>query len=197
MGGPAGKTRQNLGKFMKMTGKNIGAAVLSMAAAVAMGSSRASAQAGTPKLNDAEIAHVAVTANAVDIEMGQIAEKRASSKAVKDFAATMIRDHTGVNKQAGELAAKLHVTPAGNAVSTSLRTGETASKAKLDKATGAAFDKAYMDNEIAYHQAVIDAVDKVLVPQTQNAELKALLENVRPALVAHLDHAKMVRAGLK
>ncbi len=156
----------------------------------------ASAQAA-PKLNDAEIAHVAVTANTVDIENAQIAKKKAHAAAVREFAETMIRDHTGVNKQAGDLAAKLHVTPAANAVSTSLVTGENTAQAKFAKVTGAAFDKAYMDNEIAYHQAVIDAVDKVLVPQTQNAELKALLTNVRPALVAHLDHAKMVRAGLK
>lgn len=156
-----------------------------------------SAQAAPPKLNDAEIAHVAVTANSVDIDNAEIATKRAASKEVKAFAETMIRDHTGVNKQASDLAAKLHVTPKANAVSESLRAGEKTAQAKLAGVSGAAFDKAYMDNEIAYHQAVIDAVDKVLVPQTQNAELKALLKNVRPALVAHLDHAKMVRAGLK
>ena len=174
---------------------------MAVAAVVAFGTlaavSGASAQGAQPKLSDAEIAHAAVTANAVDIEMGEIAVKRASAKAVKDFAQTMIRDHTGVNKQAGDLAAKLHVTPLDNAVSKSLRAGEVTSKAKLAGVKGAAFDRAYMDNEIAYHQAVIDAVDKVLVPQTQNAELKALLTNVRPALVAHLDHAKMVRAELK
>lgn len=150
-----------------------------------------------PKLNDAAIAHVAVTANTVDIEMGRLAMKRSHNKEVKAFAETMIRDHTGVNKQAGDLAAKLHVTPTANAVSASLRTGERSAKAKLAKRSGKAFDKAYIDNEIAYHQVVIDAVDQVLVPQTQNAELKELLTNVRPALVAHLEHAKMVRAGLK
>jgi putative membrane protein len=179
-------------KWMAGLGAGLLAAVLSMPATAASAQGPA-----TPKLNDAEIAHVAVTANTVDIEMGHIAAKRATSKAVKDFAATMIRDHEAVNKQASDLAAKLKVTPAGNAVSTSLRTGQTASKAKLEKTSGAAFDRAYMDNEIAYHQAVIDAVDGVLVPQTHNAELKALLQSVRPALVAHLEHAKMVRKGLK
>jgi putative membrane protein len=109
----------------------------------------------------------------------------------------MIRDHTGVNAKAAALAKKLGVTPADNAVSQSLRAGEKTVAAQLSKLSGAAFDRAYMDREVAYHQAVIDAVDQVLVPQTQNAELKALLVQVRPALVAHLEHAKSLRAGLK
>jgi putative membrane protein len=161
------------------------------------GAACAQTAAQTPKLDDAEIAHVAVTANAVDIEVAQTAVKHASAKAVKDFAETMIRDHTGVNAQAGALAAKLGVTPKNNAVSASLRSGQSAAGTALSKVHGGGFDVAYMDHEIAYHQAVIDAVDKVLVPQTQNAELKTLLESVRPALVAHLAHAKMVRADLK
>src|SRR3954469_8758801 len=84
----------------------------------------AQAQGGAPKLNDAEIAHVAVTANTVDIENAKIAERRAPSGAGKEFRKTMIRGHTGVNKQAGDLAAKLHVTPKANAVSASLVAGE-------------------------------------------------------------------------
>ena len=153
--------------------------------------------AAPPQLSDAEIAHAAVTANAIDIDAGRIAVKRAKNAAVKAFAETMIRDHTGVNAQASALASKLGVTPKDNAVSQSLRTGEIATKAAFAKVSGGAFDVAYMDHEIAYHRAVIDAVDTVLVPQTQNAELKALLTAVRPALVAHLEHAKSVRAGLK
>ncbi len=68
--------------------------------------------------------------------------------------------------------------------------------ASLRKLSGAAFDKAYVDHEVAYHQAVLDAVDKTLIPSAKNAELKALLVKVRPAFVAHLEHAKMLQASL-
>lgn len=155
------------------------------------------AQDAAPKLSDAEIAHVAVTANSVDIELGRLASTKATSAAVKSFAETMIRDHTGVNAQAAALAKKLGVTPLANAVSTSLTDGGNAAKKTLSAVSGAAFDRAYMDREIAYHEAVIGAVDKILVPQTRNAELKQLLVSVRPALVAHLEHAKSIRSGLK
>jgi putative membrane protein len=158
---------------------------------------QSASKAAAPRLDDAEIAHAAVTANAVDIDMAELAKAKSKTPAVVAFAEMMIRDHSGVNQQASELAAKLKVTPKVNAVSESLRSGESAAKAKLAKLTGSAYDRAYMDNEVAYHQAVIDAVDGVLVPQTSNAELKALLQAVRPALVAHLEHAKMVRTGLK
>ena len=97
----------------------------------------------------------------------------------------MITDHTGVNKQAVELATKLKVTPQDNATSQSLKAGGEKNMATLKKLKGAAFDKAYIDNEVAYHQAVLDAVDKTLIPGATNAELKALLVKVRPAFVAH------------
>jgi putative membrane protein len=173
---------------------------ISAVAAIAMASavlSIQSVEAQAPAVNDAEIAHIAVTANAIDIENAKSALVKIRSESVKQFAETMIRDHAGVNKMAGDLAAKLHVTPLDNAVSKSLREGQKAELAKVADLKGRAFEKAYVAHEIAYHQAVIDAVDSILVPQTSNAELKALLVGVRPALVAHLEHAKMVMKEMK
>jgi putative membrane protein len=68
--------------------------------------------------------------------------------------------------------------------------------ANLKKLSGAAFDKAYIDHEVAYHQAVLDAIDKTLIPSAKNEELKGLITKVRPAIAAHLDHAKMVQTKL-
>jgi putative membrane protein len=152
--------------------------------------------AAAPAINDAQIAHIAVTANAIDSAAGELAKQKASAKAVKDFAQTMVADHGGVNQQAVALATKLAVTPEDNDVSRSLKTGADANIANLQSLSGAAFDKAYIANEVAYHQAVLDALDKTLVPGAQNAELKGLLEKVRPAFVAHLEHAKKIQAGL-
>ena len=141
--------------------------------------------------SDAEIAAIVVTANQVDIDAGKLAASMATSAEVKKFGQLMVTDHTGVNKQAGDLAARLKVTPADNPTSQSLK-----NVANLKPLKGAAFDKAYVDNEVAYHQAVLDAVDKTLIPGASNAELKALLVKVRPAFVAHLEHAKQLQSSL-
>jgi putative membrane protein len=164
------------------------------AAAFALATS-AAAQTGGP--NDAQIAAIVVTANQVDIDAGKLAESKTGSKEVKEFARLMINDHTGVNKSAVELVAKLKVKPEENATSTSLKnTGEETLK-RLKALKGAEFDKAYVDNEVSYHQTVLDAVDKTLIPSARNAELKALLVKVRPAFVAHLEHARHLQASLK
>lgn len=152
------------------------------------------AESGGP--NDAQIAAIVVTANQVDIEAGKLAKAKASSKEVREFAQRMITDHSGVNKSATDLVHKLHVTPEPNPTSESLHHGGEENLANLKKTEGIAFDKAYIDHEVAYHEAVINALDKTLIPNAQNAELKALLVKVRPAFVAHLDMAKQIEATL-
>lgn len=167
--------------------------VLSMSLALA--ASAAAAQAGAP--TDAQIAAIVVAANTVDIEAGKLARSRSTNKDVKAFADLMVADHTGVNKQAGDLVNKLNVTPEESQTSKSLRQGGEATLAKLRKLQGKAFDQAYIDNEVQYHQAVIDALDKTLIPGAKNAELKSLLVKVRPAFVAHLEHAKSMQASAR
>jgi putative membrane protein len=116
---------------------------------------------------------------------------------VKDFAQRMITDHTGVNKQATALVKKLKVTPEESDTSKSLKDGGATNIASLKKMKGDAFDKAYIDHEVTYHQAVLDTIDKTLLPNAKNAELKDLIEKVRPAIDAHLQHAKQIQASLK
>ena len=146
---------------------------------------------------DPQIAAIVVTANQVDIDAGKLAESRSSNKEVKEFAKRMVTDHSGVNKQATELVTRLKVKPEENDTSKSLKSGGDANLKKLQGLKGAEFDKAYVDNEVAYHQAVLDAVDKTLIPSASNADLKALLVKVRPAFVAHLEHAKHLQQSLK
>jgi putative membrane protein len=150
----------------------------------------------TQGVNDAEIASIVVTANQVDIDAGKLAASRAANGEVRKFARLMITDHTGVNKAAGVLVAKLKVMPEDNPTSQSLKSAGDKNLAKLKTLKGAAFDKAYVDHEVAYHQQVIDALDKILIPGATNGELKALLINVRPAFVAHLEHAKSLQSSL-
>lgn len=152
-------------------------------------------QSATP--SDAQIAGIVVTANTVDINAGKLAEKKAHNKEVKTFAKQMVTDHTGVNKQATALVKKLKVTPEDSDTSKSLKEGGDANLAKLKGLKDASFDKEYVDNEVTYHQTVIDALDKTLIPNAKNAELKDMLVKVRPAFVAHLEHAKQIQASLK
>jgi len=162
--------------------------------ALAFGATAAWAQGAGP--SDAQIAAIVVTANQVDIDAGKLAKSKAQSPEVKEFAQRMITDHGGVNKSATELVQKLHVTPEPSATSANLKQGGDENLAKLKTLSGAAFDKAYIDHEVAYHEAVLSALDKTLIPSAQNAELKALLVKVRPAFVAHLDMAKELQTKL-
>jgi len=146
-------------------------------------------------LNDAQIASIVVSANKVDIDAGKLAASRSTNDEVRAFARLMVTDHTGVNKSATDLAAKLKVTPQDNATSQSLKADGEKNLAHLKTLKGAAFDKAYIDHEVAYHQQVIDALDKTLIPGATNEELKALLVKVRPAFVAHLEHAKRLQGA--
>lgn len=147
-------------------------------------------------VDDAQIASIVVTANQVDIDAGKVAVARAANPEVKAFGQQMVTDHTGVNKAATDLVTKLKVTPQDNPTSRSLKAGGEKNVARLKGLEGAAFDKAYVDHEVVYHQQVLDAVDKTLIPSAKNEELKALLVKVRPAFVAHLEHAKQLQASL-
>ena len=146
--------------------------------------------------NDAQIAAIVVTANQVDINAGELAKSKSRNEEVKAFAQRMIADHTGVNKSAVDLVTKLKVKPEENDTSRGLAAGGADTIKRLQGLTGKDFDKAYVDNEVAYHQTVLDALDNTLIPNATNAELKALLVKVRPAFVAHLDHAKNIQATL-
>ena len=154
------------------------------------------ASAATPP-NDAQIAQIVLTADSVDVDYGNLAVKKTKNAEVKGFAETMIRDHTAVNAKATALAKKLGMTPEASDTSKSLKSDGEKEVTKLKALHGAEFDKAYIDNEVAYHESVIGALDKVLLPNAKNAELKSLLESGRPISVSHLNHAKELQASLR
>jgi putative membrane protein len=145
------------------------------------------------RLSDAEVASVAVTANQIDIEYAQIAQKKSKNADVLRFAETMAKDHQSVIDQAVALAGKLGVTPKDNATTKSFLEGAAKTKAMLNSKNGNAFNKAYIDNEVAYHKAAINEVEDVLIPDATNSELKSLLQSALPLFKAHLAHAEMVQ----
>jgi putative membrane protein len=148
-------------------------------------------------LTDPQIAHVAYTAGQIDIDAAKLALQKAASGEVKAFANDMIRDHESVNTQAVALLKKLNVTPVDNDTSKSLVTAAAAKTKELSALSGAAFDRAYIANEAAYHKTVNGALQATLIPATKNGELKDLLSTGLKIFTGHQQHAEMLAKSVK
>jgi putative membrane protein len=149
------------------------------------------------KLTDPQIAHIAYTAGVIDVAAAKQAIGKASNKDVKAFAEDMVRDHEAVNKQALDLVKKLNVTPQDNDTSKALSKAAADKLAELGKLSGAAYDKAYVANEVAYHKTVNGALETQLIPSASNAELKGLLQTGLKIFQGHQQHAEHVATELK
>ena len=154
----------------------------------------AAEQAAKP--TDPQIANIAYTAGQLDIEAAKQALDKSKNKDVRAFAQQMVDDHTAVNNQALALVKKLNVKPEDNPTSQGLTKQANATRDKLANLTGAAFDKAYIENEVTYHKTVNTALSDTLIPNAQNAELKALLESGLGVFQAHQKHAEQIASQL-
>ena len=178
-----------------------------IASAVACGSAPAPEPAATPapaartssgeRVNDATIAALVLAANNADIAYAHIALAKAVDPRVKQFAETMINDHSAVNKAAGDLVTRLGVTPTDNERSLDLRDRAEEIRDELREKDGKDFDRSYLSNEVKYHADVLEMVDKLLIPSAMNGELRNLLTSVRPAFAAHLEHAKQLQKSVR
>jgi putative membrane protein len=165
-------------------------AVASMAFVLRTGSAApAPASTRTTVLDDPTIVAIFDAANTSDIETGELGAKKGSTKEIRDFGAMLARDHKNVRQQGRDLAKKLGVTPTPPKDDDSMKSHAAVMK-RLNSLSGVEFDKAFLQNEVGYHDAVIGAVTKTLLPAIQNAELKDLVTKVAPAFVAHRDAAK-------
>lgn len=150
-----------------------------------------------PGISDAQIAHVAYTAGQIDVDAGRQALERSRSAPVRAFAETMVRDHSAVNEQALALVQRLNVTPEANPTSATLASQAADAHQRLAALEGAAFDRAYVENEVAFHRAVNDALRGTLIPSAHNAELRALLEDGLALFSAHQEHAEQLARQLR
>lgn len=165
-------------------------------AAISLLSGAAFAQ-GAAKPTDPQIAHIAYTAGVIDVTAAKQALAKSDNKTIKSFAQDMVRDHEAVNQQALALVKKLNVTPEDNDTSRALSKQAATKLAEMEKLKGAEFDKAYAVNEVAYHKAVNGALETLLIPSANNAELKSLLQTGLKIFQGHLQHAEHVAAALK
>lgn len=165
---------------------------ISLAAAAAVGFALTAvvrAQSHARALDDPTIVAIFDEANTADIETSGLAASKTSQADIKELARTFVHDHTAVRQQGRDLAKKLGVTPTPPKPDQGAMDHAAAMK-KLRALKGEAFDRAYLAHEVAYHQAVIDAITKTLVPAIQNAELKAFVLQVAPAFQGHLAAAQ-------
>ena len=171
-------------------------AIATIVVAVALHPTIANARGeGAP--TDPQIVGAVEAANQIDINYAKLAKSKAKDKQVKDFAQQMITDHSAVQKSMRDLAAKLNMFPVDSQTSNSLKKQAQQTMLKLHRLKGKEFDKAYIDNEVAYHQRVINAIKTVLIPNAQNAELKKALQGAEPLFEGHLQHAQRVQSAIE
>ena len=149
-----------------------------------------------PAVSDANIAAIVVAANQADIDNGKQAQMMTKDPTVKAFAKEMITDHTSSNEKAKALASQLSLTPQDDDTSRQMKAQQDSIRSSLKGMKGAAFNKAYIDNEVTVHQTVLDALDTQLIPNAQNPQLKQLLTETRPVIAQHLEHAKLIQTKL-
>ena len=152
---------------------------------------------GTAAPTDPQIVGIVETADDIEINYAKLALSKARDKQVRDFAQQMITDHSAVQKSVINLASKLNVTPADSPTSDSLKAQAQQTLEKLRGLKGKAFEKSYVDNEVSYHEAVINATKTVLIPSAQNAELKSALQGAEPLFEGHLAHAERVQSAIE
>ena len=152
---------------------------------------------GTAAPTDPQIVGIVETADDIDINYAKLALSKARDKQVRDFAEQMITDHSAVQKSVINVASKLNVTPADSPTSDSLKAQAQQTLEKLRDLKGKAFEKSYVDNEVSYHEAVINATKTVLIPSAQNAELKSALQGAEPLFEGHLAHAERVQSAIE
>ncbi|HMC56765.1 MAG TPA: DUF4142 domain-containing protein, partial [Gemmatimonadaceae bacterium] len=147
-------------------------------------------------VNDATISAMVLASNYTDISYAQLVPARALRQDVREFARRMLTDHNTVNQLVNDLLATLDLAPVDNIASLDLRDESSENRDTLRELSGAAFDSAYVENEVRYHQKFLASLDDIMIPRARGAELRALLSNVRPAVSAHLAHAEQLRANV-
>ncbi len=154
------------------------------------------AVAQTPSLNDAQITAVLADASLVDIKAGKLAQFKSKDPEIQFFAQRMVSDHGVTNESITELTTGLKLSPQDNPISQDLKTDGNKNMEKLKPLRGAAFDKAYIDHEVVYHEQVLGIIDETLIPNTREERLEHLLTKVRPAFFSHLEHARRLQTSV-
>jgi len=159
-------------------------------------STPASSTPSKSALTDGQIAQIVLNANSGEIDQATVAEKNGANGEARDFAKKMIADHSNNKSEVQALVTKLNLSPAESDISKKLADDSKATVDKLNQLKGADLDKAYIDAQVKAHTDVLNLFDTALIPNAQNAELKAALTKTRPVIAGHLDHAKKIQSSV-
>lgn len=148
------------------------------------------------KLTDAQVLGLIGTANDAEIAAGQVATTKGQNTAVKTYAAKMVAEHTAANVKLKALEVKSKINREESDTSKELKKNSDAMVDNLKNAKDADFDKAYIDGQVKMHQDLLNALDQNIIPNAQNADVKAFLQDVRAAVEAHLKEAQKIQTDL-
>jgi putative membrane protein len=147
--------------------------------------------------DDREVAMIVRVANLSEVREGNVARTRATDPAVRDFAVMMVNEHSNAETKAETDLLKADLAFTDSEVSRKLDAESGAVAESLSQLKGSQFDQAYMDRQIAVHQAVLDTIDKTLLPKARNRHLRDVIKETRTTVQTHLEKAKTIRAALK
>lgn len=152
--------------------------------------------AQTPDLNDAQIIEIVITANQADLSLGHLVKSKSTDNEVNFFAQRMVTDHSTNLESIATLMTRLKITPQDSPICQNFIVKSMENITNLNSLDQTEFNKTYINQEVIFHEQVLNAMDAILIPNAKNAELKQLLEKIRPAFNSHLEHAKRVQAYL-
>lgn len=146
--------------------------------------------------DDADVAAVLTAANRNEIESGRLAQQQATDPEVQAFATRMVTEHSAMEEQNRLLAEQLELKPEPNDASRRLHEMGAQSMSQLKGVSGAAFDRVYINSQVQAHEETLRVIDQTLIPRARNPEQRAMLEDARPKIVAHLEQAQQLQQRL-
>ena len=147
-------------------------------------------------LNDSQIIAIVIAANQADLSIGHLVKSKSKDNEVSFFAQSMVSDHSINLKSVATLMTKLNIAPQDSPTSQNFIVKSMQNITSLNSLNQTEFNKTYINQEVIFHEQVLDTIDSLLIPNAKNAELRQLLDKIRPAFASHLNHAKRVREYL-
>jgi putative membrane protein len=150
----------------------------------------------SPKLTDDQILYVLHAANLAEMDQARMAQKKAKNARVKRFADAMLKDHGEADGHGNDVAKKVQASLAPSQTSNRLEGDAKLLTTNIAAEKEKNFDRTYMDAQVKEHRAVLDAIDRELLPAVRSADVKDLVQSVRTKVQGHLQEAEQIQKGL-
>ena len=145
---------------------------------------------------DSEVAMIMRVANLSEVREGELAREKAAEPSVRDFASTMVNEHSAASSKTDQELAKADIVSADTPLSRQLDAESGAATDRLRTLAGRAFDRAYIDRQVQVHQNVLKLIDTQLVPHAKKKVVKDQLSAMRKTVEQHLARAQQIAKSL-